>query len=211
MDAAGRVFVSCRQDGRIDVIDRDFGVTSVQVGAEPRGLALDQKAGRLADTAPYNWEGSAATLEENIRQTVHRRFIVQGLRPVTRPVPTLDPSLVAQGRHLFHDAVVGCAGCHPSDGASHDVGSMSRREDLELRQMSKQAPAPSFNTPDLRQRALTAPYLHDGSAKKPRGPRRRERGQDGQDQPPLRGRKSRSGRVLEDPPGPHFAPGRSLR
>src|SRR5689334_10570169 len=39
VDSSGRVFVSCRQAGRVDVIGEDFRVQSFPIGPEPRALA----------------------------------------------------------------------------------------------------------------------------------------------------------------------------
>ena len=54
------------------------------------------------------------------------------------------------------------------DGESHDVESLSREELSELRSVrrgrAKVASSPAFNTPSLNHLALTAPYMHDGSA-----------------------------------------------
>jgi cytochrome c peroxidase len=89
---------------------------------------------------------------------------------------------VDEGRALFHDEEVGCAGCHDSeraftDGKNHDVGSLLRREvafaqepafgfllSIGTGSRSKTKPPAAFNTPSLKHLALTPPYLHDGSA-----------------------------------------------
>jgi cytochrome c peroxidase len=105
-------------------------------------------AARIDGTAPYNWVGSAATLEENVAATIiHRlegsglrrtelrslaRFICLGLRGVSRSEPR-DAALVQLGRSVFERPEVGCASCHPpdqdfTDGARHDVGTLSFSE-----------------------------------------------------------------------------------
>ncbi|HZN91113.1 MAG TPA: cytochrome c peroxidase, partial [Myxococcales bacterium] len=192
---------SCHVDGREDGL-----VWRLQGGR----LQTPSLAGRLEDTAPYNWHGTTRTLPDNIAQTIERlggggldradrealaRYLTEGLRPV-RTAPTGDRAMVAQGRTLFHDRTVGCSSCHDSasgftDGEAHDVESLSRAEREELTRTAEQArvepseedkvegllartankaPAPTvissaFDTPALRQLALTAPYFHDGSAK----------------------------------------------
>jgi|GEM_PF-3194188 len=76
---------------------------------------------RLDATGPFNWLGSARTLEENLTQTMTERlngvglegrelkaltrFVRDGLRPVVQPAPK-EPELVAMGRELFNDATV---------------------------------------------------------------------------------------------------------
>jgi cytochrome c peroxidase len=47
VESSGRVFVSCRQAGTLEVIDTDFARKSIDVGEEPRALALDEDGHRL--------------------------------------------------------------------------------------------------------------------------------------------------------------------
>ncbi len=166
--------VSCHPDGRED------GLVWRLQGTRRQTPLL---AGRLADTAPYNWKGTGKTLERNIAHTTQRlqgvglsaaqrkalaRYLVEGLRPVTMP-PIDAPAKVARGSEVFHDPAVGCATCHPSDdgftdGALHDVASLADRELNELRQAGAlPKDAKQFDSPDLRRLAVTAPYFHDGS------------------------------------------------
>jgi hypothetical protein len=162
---------SCHPEGRED------GLTWRLDRARRQTPAL---AGRLTDTAPYNWLGTQETLEGNIAQTTQRlggsglddaslRDLASYLREAAPPDPApaspgpRERALVTYGRHVFERADVGCAGCHVpdtgfSDGLEHDVGTTSKRELAEL------GKAPAYNTPSLRQLRLTAPYLHDGSA-----------------------------------------------
>ena len=135
---------SCHPDGR-----EDGRVWSLQ-GTRRQTPML---AHRLEGTGPFNWLGTAKTLESNLMQTmVDRlegdglqdrelkaltRYVREGLRPVGAPAPKA-PELVAMGREIFNDATVGCAACHPSDfettdGERHDVGSLSAAERQEFR------------------------------------------------------------------------------
>jgi cytochrome c peroxidase len=142
-------------------------------------------AERLADTAPYNWQGTSRTLDENIHQTITerlegdglskadtaalRRYLLEGLRPVkTRPTPA--EALVARGAELFADEEVGCAHCHPAergftDGKGHDVKFVTERERerFQLETGARRVPK-KFDTPSLRHLKVTAPYLHNGEA-----------------------------------------------
>lgn len=80
-----------------------------------------------------------------------------------------------QGARLFQD--LGCAGCHAgvnfTDGKFHNIGLYDRDgkggypdTDHGLREISgKAADEGAFRTPSLRNVALTAPYMHDGSVK----------------------------------------------
>jgi len=178
--------VSCHPDGREDGLVWRLQGTSRQTPM----LA----AGRLEGTAPYNWLGTAKTLDENLVQTVeHRlmgtgledfelqalsRYVREGLRPVRVPPPS-EPARVARGRELFADASVGCATCHPADlqltdGLKHDVQSLSPLEQPDKprriqRPGGKSVPNPEllggeYDTPSLIGLAVTAPYFHDGSA-----------------------------------------------
>lgn len=148
VSTSGLACVSCHPDGRQD------GVVWKLNGSRRQTMLL---AGRLADTAPYNWQGTTHSLEDNIAQTTLRlggnglakaeqhalaRFLVEGLRPVTLPKAT-DTAVVERGRELFHDDAVGCASCHPSDGAftdsrSHDIESVRKAEHEELSQHAAQ-------------------------------------------------------------------------
>jgi cytochrome c peroxidase len=130
----------CHVDGRED------GLVWEQNGTFRQTPML--AGGRLAETAPYNWLGTAPTLEANIAQTVqHRldgdgltkeemhalvRYLREGLRPVRRPAAGA-PALVAEGKAVFERQDVGCASCHPADFAftdaqSHDIRSVGRPE-----------------------------------------------------------------------------------
>ncbi|MBK7863860.1 MAG: c-type cytochrome [Archangiaceae bacterium] len=136
---------SCHPDGRDDGL-----VWRLQGTARQTPMLAGR---RLTETAPYNWLGSAPTLEENVRQTVQgrllgrgleadelaalTRYLREGLRPVQAPRPALEPSAVELGRELFTSATVGCASCHPpdfafTDGTRHDVQSFAADERPDL-------------------------------------------------------------------------------
>jgi cytochrome c peroxidase len=205
LSASGLACASCHVDGR------DDGRTWLGQGAMRQTPAL---AGRdIAHTAPYGWNGAYEKLEDYIAFTIRSRlrggglkdddlkaltrYVREGLPAVRRPAAAMDGA-VARGDALFHSDAVGCASCHPSDGAfsdgaAHDVGSVGRRE-IEaqaLKLMSEavtvrgvastgiflgtrkpsatpqwRAKVPrALDTPSLLGAGLTAPYLHDGSAK----------------------------------------------
>lgn len=131
-------------------------------------------AGRLADTAPYNWEGTKDELATNMDQTIERlgglglgegekadleAYLTRGLVPP--PNPYLDPAGLTpeqlHGQALFEDPIVGCATCHGGDALTD-----GRSHAIELAG-EETAPTP-LNTPSLRGLYYTAPYLHDGRA-----------------------------------------------
>jgi hypothetical protein len=178
---SGLACVSCHPDGREDGL-----VWNIE-GAHHQTPSL---AGRLADTAPYNWEGSQPTLAGNVVQTIARlggdagrsstevieplvAYITQGLRAPDNPHRVVRPELqpvVARGRQLFESDEVGCADCHPGESAftdheTHDLGTTRRSERESMRQFSMLHRNVALDTPSLRDVALTPPYLHDGSAK----------------------------------------------
>lgn len=141
-------------------------------------------AGRLADTAPYNWLGSKPTLADNITGTTARmggsgllpaemdslvQFLLVGLKAPPNPYLAAT-GLTAQqlkGKKIFMDPVVACATCHVpgswTDGAQHDVGTMTAVEATVAESTGKKVPI-LYNTPSLRGLFYSAPYLHDGSA-----------------------------------------------
>jgi mono/diheme cytochrome c family protein len=174
ISSSGLACATCHPDGRQD------GLVWRLAGERRQTPIL---AGRLAGTAPYNWLGTTETLEENIRQTVTRlggrglaeeevralaRYLREGLRTPERPPPP-DPTLVENGRRVFHDARVGCASCHAADeafagGGAHDVGTTGATELAEMRAVDGSAQPRAFDTPSLLFAGISAPYFHDGSA-----------------------------------------------
>jgi hypothetical protein len=171
---SGFACATCHPDGRQD------GLVWSLDGERRQTPIL---AGRILGTEPYNWRGTAPTLEDSLTQTVKRlrgsglsasdtaalaRFIELGLREPTLP-RSPDPALVRRGEALFEDPAVGCAGCHePSrrftDGQAYDVGSASPEELAQMRRFEPGAEPPTFDVPSLRYLALSAPYFHDGAA-----------------------------------------------
>ncbi len=159
---------SCHPDGRQD------GITwNIDLG--PRQTPI--LAGHLADTAPYHWLGSAATIEASIRETIARlggsglgegevsqiaRFLVDGLKPVPNPSDARQMTPIERrGQALFASTDLGCTSCHNpergfTDGSQRVLGPAPERgESAALRR---------FDTPSLRDLRASAPYLHDGSA-----------------------------------------------
>ena len=144
-------------------------------------------AGRLHDSGPFNWLGSEGMLRDNMTDTVHRMggqglepgelealeaFLIEGLQAPPRPVADELTPAQANGKALFFDAKVACAGCHVpgtgTDGELHDVGTAAPADlkiaALRAQQAGVPTPKVRFNTPSLRSLHATAPYLHDGSA-----------------------------------------------
>lgn len=195
LDAAGqlgrRVFHNAL-NSRISVANRFVCATCHLEGTEDKNVWFVAEgprqtpalAGRLADTAPYNWLGGKFTLHDNFVATTARMggsgllaselagleaFVLQGLK--APPNPNLKPEgLTAQqkaGKKLFEDEQVGCSKCHTpgsgTDGAQHDVGTATAVE-LQVAAATGKTAKLVYNTPSLRGLFYTAPYLHDGSA-----------------------------------------------
>lgn len=146
---------TCHVDGATDGLSWRIGKQSLQTPV---------LAGRLAGTAPYRWDGSAATLDASLASTVHRlggtglapqdsAALIAFLDALPKPrTPTVhDATAVARGKALFEGAA-GCTSCHEgsalADGERHEFTSDLAKVD----------------TPSLVGLAVSAPYYHDGSA-----------------------------------------------
>lgn len=150
---AGLACASCHHDGRADGLSwRILDGT----------LQTPMLAGRIANTAPYRWDGRATDLPASLRATIVRlggdglggRHIAAlaaylEAMPAVRP-PTRAAGAVARGKAVFE--AVGCTSCH--DGAAYTDRALHRL-------VPSQA---AIDTPSLLGVAASAPYFHDGSA-----------------------------------------------
>lgn len=72
-----------------------------------------------------------------------------------------------RGKTLFFSEELACAGCHSgflfSDFGFHNVGLSAAADPGRFRLTSVLADSGKFKTPSLRNVAVTAPYMHDGS------------------------------------------------
>lgn len=143
---------SCHIDGR------DDGITwSTPMG--PRQTPM--LAGRLADTAPYGWEGDKPSIADYVGNTVTRlggrglgpqelADVAQFLLAAPPPPGAGEESALAQrGQQIFFDPGQACASCHMG-GTSTDAT------------VHTFTPGAGFDTPSLRFVRGTAPYFHDG-------------------------------------------------
>lgn len=150
---------SCHVDGRDDAI-----TWSTPMG--PRQTPM--LAGRLADTAPYGWEGDKPSIADYVGNTV-TRLGGRGLGPqeladmaqflLAMPTPprgTAGNALAERGQELFYDSAQACASCHMG-GTSTDA-----TVHLFTMRTGDSAPGLGFDTPSLRFIRGTAPYFHDG-------------------------------------------------
>jgi cytochrome c peroxidase len=156
---------SCHPHGGSDGLNWDLSRDGI-------GNFLNTRSLRgIADTAPYGWHGTSATLPDRIAGTLRQVHRVEPtstevddlaayLRtlppPRPLPVPAAERDAVARGNLLFHGKAK-CSACHQEktwqDGIAHDVGT---KIDGDL--------ADRFDTPSLRGLVRTAPYLHHGQA-----------------------------------------------
>jgi DNA-binding beta-propeller fold protein YncE len=126
-------------------------------------LQTPMLCGRIANTAPYKWNGDAPTLTNSLAQTVERlggnglakrHLVALAAYLETMPparAPTRDASAIIRGRILFESGELGCASCH--EGPAYTD-----------RQRHSLDGGPEFDTPSLIGVAHSAPYFHDGSA-----------------------------------------------
>ena len=144
---------NCHLDGRADGLSWKIGKHELQT---------PMLAGRLADTAPFKWDGGAADLPHSLAATLGRlggtgmsKKKITALAtylesmPAIR-TPTRDAGAVARGKKLFDSEELGCALCH-------DGPKLTDRERHEFGKVP-------FDTPSLIGLAASAPYFHDGSA-----------------------------------------------
>jgi len=147
-------------------------------------------AGRLHDSAPFNWNGTKDHLQTNMTRTVSRmggtgltddekndleKFMLQGFDEPKNPHIAAAGELTPEqqlGMDLFFGEA-GCGTCHVGgdsvDTLNHSVGTLTDPEveahaALQERGEAEVTDPSKFNTPSLRGLFYTAPYLHDGSA-----------------------------------------------
>jgi cytochrome c peroxidase len=151
----GRACAGCHPDARQDGL----------VWPTPKGTRqTPMLAGRVADSAPYDWNGANATIVSHIAQTtknLHGRGLAEtdraalatyltSLRGPDRESAKEDDH-VARGRTIFESSEAQCSSCHPKESAyaDHQTHVLSRG-------------SAAFDTPSLRFVGGTAPYFHDG-------------------------------------------------
>ena len=161
---------SCHTDGHTNGLLND-NFSDASFGAAKRVLSL---LGR-ADTAPFAWDGGAASLDAQVRKSIektmqsdrdardaHVTALVAYLETLETP-PSIDSARgqtnragIERGRQVF--AAQQCADCHTpptyTSAETYDVG----LEDKLGNQL--------FNPPSLRGVSQRGPYFHDGRAKR---------------------------------------------
>jgi sugar lactone lactonase YvrE/mono/diheme cytochrome c family protein len=149
----GLACASCHPEGRADGLSwRIHGDT----------LQTPLLTGRIPNTAPYKWDGSAKDLPASLRGTIDRlggsglgkqRIVALAAyleaMPAVHP-PTRDPAAVARGKAVFE--TIGCSNCHAGPAYT----------DQALHKLAKSQA--TMDTPSLLGLAASAPYFHDGSA-----------------------------------------------
>jgi cytochrome c peroxidase len=144
----------------------------------------------VADTPPYGWAGLEDSLEAFVAGTIRSHFddgdtqgderTAEQVAALTAYLETLAPPVTAfdqgtlspearRGEELFQGKG-GCIGCHAgpllTDNLLHDtlVPKVSR-EDTDPGAARSGPLRGAFNTPQMRDLANTAPYMHNGSLK----------------------------------------------
>ena len=155
----GRACESCHPEGRQDTL-----VWSTPFG--PRQTPM--LAGRIADTAPYGWNGDAKDLALHLKRTFGRLHgsgmtgddrdaLIAYVMTLAAPQgEASNPELVSEGEQIFGSDTAGCASCHGDDGHSPD----GKRHDVKSAAPGDRRKR--FDTPSLAFVAGTAPYYHDG-------------------------------------------------
>lgn len=172
---------SCHPGNHVDRLQYDF--ESDGLG---RNIVDNRTLAGLRDTAPYKWNGKNTSLymQCGVRfarvLTREEPFAPGDLNALVAFLNSLQPprnrfrpetggltETQARGRAIFEraakrdgtpiPAAQRCVTCHAApeytDRRSHDIGSVSPRDS-----------AKAFDTPQLRDLTLTAPYMHDGKA-----------------------------------------------
>lgn len=156
--ASGLSCATCHPEGQDDGHVWNF----VEVG--PR--RTQNLSGGLGDRAPFHWDGEFADLEALLDDVLVERMggnpmappAVQGLGdwmhaiPVEQVRPVAESTVVAEGKRLFDDEIVGCAGCHVPPGFTDNQLHRVRPDD------------PPFKTPSLLGVGARGPFMHDGCA-----------------------------------------------
>ena len=100
----------------------------------------------------------------------YQRSLVSADAPYDRYTRGDSLALTAEAKHgmaLFFSDTLGCARCHSgflfTDFGFHNVGLLSGADVGRYRLTSVPSDSGKFKTPSLRNVALTAPYMHNGS------------------------------------------------
>jgi YVTN family beta-propeller protein len=152
---------TCHMDGRNDGITWTFDEAGLSSQRQTPSLA-----GKVSETLPLTWMSDVPSVGDEVRITSQGRMGGQGLsfpqelavaayvdftREVDHPAKGSPDAAVARGKAIFERSEVGCASCHAgsrlADDQPHDLYGLR-----------------GVYTPSLTGVAVTAPYLHDGSA-----------------------------------------------
>jgi cytochrome c peroxidase len=169
------------------------GAANAELGATPhpvfegdfKGLRDPPSLWAVDRTAPYFWDARITTLRETVVDTIVTHFregasqsagktgeqaaaLVAYLSTLRAPRTRFDsgtlPPAAQRGLRLFQTKGA-CSACHGgpdfTDNALHDT-LVPKRTPADT-DPGAQAPAGTFNTPQLRDVRNTAPYMHNGA------------------------------------------------
>lgn len=136
----------------------------------------------VGSTAPYNWTGSAPTLESQVVMAIRTHFtdenpkdsdvaaVAAYLRTLHAPVTRQDQGRLTPEEIAGEEVFVGkggCIACHGgpqfTDNLIHDTD--VKRESGDSDPGAIPGTPEGFNTPTLRDIRNTAPYMHNGTEK----------------------------------------------
>jgi cytochrome c553 len=182
---------SCHLEGRSDAVTWLFAQGPRDTPSNAGGMRGTGFLFRTADRTRVQDYWQTVNVEQGGRfDPVAQTALLDAIaayvdRGIPAPVPpTTDPALVARGRALFEDPVVGCAGCHggprfTDSGAGnpnldlagtvllHDVGTCGTDPFPDVTHVDRDGHHRDpcmFDTPSLTGVASSPPYLHDGRA-----------------------------------------------
>ncbi len=157
---AGLACASCHAEG-----GEDGRVWSFSTGGASDLRRTQSLRGGIIGTEPFHWSGDEKNLSAVMDDVFVKRMSgpkvspdqLQALSTWVNAIPLLpsspasDGDAVARGDTLFHNAKVGCAGCHSgghlTDNLTVDIGTGG-----------------AFQVPSLLGVGFRAPFLHDGCA-----------------------------------------------
>ena len=185
---AGESCQSCHTDG--GGVNPDVGtIVHPQEPGDVKGPRDPPSLWDIADTAPYGWTGHEPDLQAFAVGTILSHFrdgasqsdattgeqaraLVAYMQTLKAPTTAFDQgrlSAAAQRGESIFVGKGGCVGCHvgPSftDGELHDLRVPQAPGDDDTGAAPSGPLLRAFNTPQLRDVAATAPYMHNGSLK----------------------------------------------
>ena len=139
------------------------------LGDAVRRLSEDKEYVKLFEKA-YDTLPSTYTLVRAL--SAFQRTLISGSSPYDKFILGDSSALsksAKRGMELFFSEELNCSACHSgflfTDSGFHNIGLPNQKDVGRFRLTSAPSDSGKFKTPTLRNIALTAPYMHDGSIK----------------------------------------------